>query len=181
MKFFLGLQVEQSDKGIFIHQSKYVADILNRFNMTEQKGYSTPLAPNHGMSPECEGEPVDQSIYRAIVGSLMYLTASRPDIMFPTCLCARYQAQPNIVHLTAVRRIMRYLKDTPDLGLWYPCDDNFDLKAFSDSDYAGCKINNKSTSGGCQFLGSRLVSWQCKKQTCVLEVQETDGSRSLNL
>ena len=87
--------------------------------------------------------------------------------MFAVCLCARYQAKPKVSHLAAAKRIMRYLKGTPDTGLWYPKDDNFSLTSFSDSDYGGCKLNFKSTTGGCQFFGDRLVTWQCKKQTSV--------------
>ena len=97
----------------------------------------------------------------------MYLTASRPDISFAVALCSRYQALPKISHLKAVKRILSYLKGKPSLGLWYPYDNNFDLSAYSDSDYGGCNLNWKSTSGGFQFLGNRLVAWQCKKQTTV--------------
>ena len=96
-----------------------------------------------------------------MIGSLMYLTASRPDIMFPICQCARYQSDPKESHLTAVKRIFRYLKGKPRYGLWYPKDSPLQLHAFSDSDYAGCNLDRKSTTGGCQFLGNRLISWHC--------------------
>ncbi|GKC33555.1 hypothetical protein Tco_1045939 [Tanacetum coccineum] len=102
-----------------------------------------------------------------MIGCLMYLTASRPDIMFVVCLCARFQVTPKVSHLHAVKRIFRYLKHQPKLGLWYPKDSPFHLEAFSDSDYAGDNHDRRSTSGGCQYLGRRLVSWQCKKQTIV--------------
>ena len=102
-----------------------------------------------------------------MVGSLLYLTASRPDIMFATCLCARFQSNPKESHLIAIKRIFRYLKGTPNLGLWYPKNNGFDLIGYSDSDYAGCKIDRKSTTGSCQFLGGRLVSWFSKKQHSV--------------
>ncbi|XP_071699848.1 uncharacterized mitochondrial protein AtMg00810-like [Rutidosis leptorrhynchoides] len=117
--------------------------------MTQEFPVSTPLAVNHGISLDCEGEPVNPTYYRVIIGSLMYLTASRPDIMFATCLCARYQVNPNTFHLTAAKRILRYLLHSPNLGIWYSNNEKFDLVAYIDSDYAGCKINNKSTSGGC--------------------------------
>ncbi|GJR63938.1 hypothetical protein Tco_0010003 [Tanacetum coccineum] len=97
----------------------------------------------------------------------MYLTSSRPDIMFAVCACARYQVNPKVSHLHAVKRIFRYLKGQPKLGLWYPKDSPFDLVAYTDSDYARASLDRKSTTGGCQFLGSRLISWQCKKQTVV--------------
>ncbi|GJR63855.1 putative ribonuclease H-like domain-containing protein [Tanacetum coccineum] len=106
-------------------------------------------------------------LYRSMIGCLMYLTASRPDIMFAVCLCARFQVTPKVSHLHAVKRIFRYLKHQPNLGLWYPKDSPFHLEAFSDSDYAGDNHDRRSTSGGCQYLGRRLVSWQCKKQTIV--------------
>ncbi|GKF01786.1 hypothetical protein Tco_0028709 [Tanacetum coccineum] len=97
----------------------------------------------------------------------MYLTSSRLDIMFTLCACARYQVNPKVSHLHAVKRIFRYLKGQPKLGLWYPKDSPFDLVAYTDSDYAGASLDRKSTTGGCQFLGCRLISWQCKKQTVV--------------
>ncbi|KAK1411626.1 hypothetical protein QVD17_38182 [Tagetes erecta] len=102
-----------------------------------------------------------------MIGSLMYLTASRPDIMYAVCVCARYQSDPKESHLVAVKRIFRYLKGKPNLGLWYPYEGNFELYSYSDSDFGGCALDRKSTTGGCQFLGPRLVSWQCKKQTNV--------------
>ncbi|GJV92437.1 hypothetical protein Tco_1540250 [Tanacetum coccineum] len=113
------------------------------------------------------GLQVKQSHVRSMIGCLMYLTASRPDIMFAVCLCARFQVTPKVSHLHAVKRIFRYLKHQPKLGLWYPKDSPFHLEAFSDSDYAGDNHDRRSTSGGCQYLGRRLVSWQCKKQTIV--------------
>ena len=99
-----------------------------------------------------------------MVGSQLYLTASRPDIMFATCLCARFQSDPKESHMVAIKRIFRYLKGTPNLGLWYPKGTGFNLVGYTDSDYAGCRIDRKSTSGSCQFLGQKLVSWFSKKQ-----------------
>ncbi|GKF09945.1 hypothetical protein Tco_0044169 [Tanacetum coccineum] len=114
-----------------------------------------------------EADNVDVHLYRSMIGSLMYLTASRPDITFAVCACARFQVTPKTSHLHDVKRIIRYLKGYPKLGLWYPRDSPFDLEAFSDSDYAGASLDRKSTTRGCQFLGKRLISWQCKKQTIV--------------
>ncbi|KAJ9542182.1 LOW QUALITY PROTEIN: hypothetical protein OSB04_028688 [Centaurea solstitialis] len=119
------------------------------------------------LTADVEGEEVDVHNYRSMIGSLLYLTASRPDIMFAVCVCARYQVRPKESHLHAVKRIFKYLKGQPRLGLWYPNDSSFDLVAYTDSDYGGANLDRKSTSGGCQFLGGRLVSWQCKKQTTV--------------
>nr|GEX31046.1 integrase, catalytic region, zinc finger, CCHC-type, peptidase aspartic, catalytic [Tanacetum cinerariifolium] len=127
---------------------------------------STPMATKH-LDADLSGTSVDQTKYRSMVGALMYLTASRPDIMHATCYCARYQAKLTEKHLTAVKRIFRYLKDTIHMGLWYPKDTGFELTAFSDSDHAGCLDSLKSTSGGIQFLGGdKFVSWSSKKQDC---------------
>ncbi|KAJ0613443.1 putative RNA-directed DNA polymerase [Helianthus annuus] len=158
MNFFLGLQVQQMESGIFIHQTKYVSDILSRFQMSEATPIGTPLPQNHRITPDLKGESVNSSLYRAMIGSLMYLTASRPKIMYPTCLLARYQANPTTSHLAAVKRIFRFLKGCLDTGLWYPRGDSFDLIAFNDSDFGGCKIDGKPTTDGCQFLGNRLVT-----------------------
>ncbi|GKB72224.1 putative ribonuclease H-like domain-containing protein [Tanacetum coccineum] len=167
LTFFLGLQVQQKEDGIFISQDKYVDEILKKFDFATVKTASTPMEPNKALVKDEEADSVDVHLYRSMIGSLMYLTASRPDIMFAVCACARFQVTPKMSHLHAVKRIFRYLKGQPKLGLWYPRDSPFDLEAFSDSDYAGASLDRKSTIGGCQFLGKRLISWQCKKQTIV--------------
>ncbi|KAI3795248.1 hypothetical protein L1987_37897 [Smallanthus sonchifolius] len=135
--------------------------------MADCSAARTPMQVHHQLSADKEGQDTDQHQYRAMIASLMYLTASRPDIMFAVCLCARFQAAPKVSHLQAVKRILRYLKGAPKLGLWYPKNGNVNLYAYTDNDYGGCNLDKKSTSGGCQFLGGRLISWQCKKQTCV--------------
>ncbi|GJX93608.1 ribonuclease H-like domain, reverse transcriptase, RNA-dependent DNA polymerase [Tanacetum coccineum] len=127
----------------------------------------SPVEAHKALGKDEEGKDVDVHLYRSMIGCLMYLTASRPDIMFVVCLCARFQVTPKVSHMNAVKRIFRYLKHQPKLGLWYPKDSPFHLEAFSDSDYAGDNHDRRSTSGGCQYLGRRLVSWQCKKQTIV--------------
>ncbi|GJW56385.1 hypothetical protein Tco_0103116 [Tanacetum coccineum] len=167
LTFFLGLQVMQRDDGIFINQDKYVADILKKFNFSLVKTASTPIETNKALLKDEEAEDVDVYLYRSMIGSLMYLTAFRPDIMFAVCACARFQVTPKVLHLHAVKRIFRYLKGQPKLGLWYPRDSPFDLETFSDSDYARASLDRKSTTGGCQFLGKRLILWQCKKETVV--------------
>nr|GEX76602.1 uncharacterized mitochondrial protein AtMg00810-like [Tanacetum cinerariifolium] len=168
LTFFLGLQVKQKEDGIFINQDKYVAEILKKFGLTEGKSASTPIDTEKPLLKDPDGEDVDVYIYRSMIRSLMYLTSSRPDIMFAVCACARFQVTPKVSHIHAVKRIFRYLKGKPNLGLWYPKDSPFDLVAYSDSDYAGASLDRKSTTGGCQFFGSRLISWQCKKQTVVV-------------
>ncbi|KAJ9542188.1 hypothetical protein OSB04_028694 [Centaurea solstitialis] len=167
LTFFLGLQVTQKKEGIFIHQSKYVKDILHKFGFSDVKPASTPMETHKHLTVDPERQEVDIHLYRSMIGSLMYLTASRPDIMFAVCVCARFQVQPKEFHLQAVKRIFRYLKGHSKFGLWYPRDSPFDLIAYTDSDYGGANMDRKSTTGGCQFLGSRLVCWQCKKQTSV--------------
>ncbi|KAJ9544969.1 hypothetical protein OSB04_024676 [Centaurea solstitialis] len=167
LTFFLGLQVRQRPDGIFINQAKYVQDLLKRFGYGGSNSAATPMPRNFQLTADTSGKPVDQKTYRAIIGSLLYLTASRPDIVFSTGVCARFQCDPRDSHLSAVKRILRYLKGTPDFGLWYPKDSGFELIAYTDSDHAGCKLNRKSTSGACQFLGDKLVSWSSRKQNCV--------------
>ncbi|GKF38529.1 hypothetical protein Tco_0118590 [Tanacetum coccineum] len=167
LTFFLGLQVIQKDDGIFISQDKYVADILKKFNFVTIKTTSTLIETNKALLKDEEAEDVDVYLYRSMIRSLMYLTASRPDIMFVVCACARFQVTPKVSHLHVVKKIFRYLKDQYKLGLWYHRDSPFDLEAFSNSDYAGASLDRKSTTGGCQFFGKRLISWQCKKQTIV--------------
>ncbi|GKA37716.1 putative reverse transcriptase, RNA-dependent DNA polymerase, partial [Tanacetum coccineum] len=149
------------------YQDKYVAEVLKKFDFATVKTTSNPMEPNKAMIKDEEANSVDVHLYRSTIGSLMYLTASRPDIMFAVCACARFQVTLKMSHLYAVKRIFRYLKGQPKLDLWYPRDSPFDLEAFSDSDYAGASLNRKSTTGGCQFLGKRLILWQCKKQTMV--------------
>ncbi|GKB80107.1 putative ribonuclease H-like domain-containing protein, partial [Tanacetum coccineum] len=167
LTFFLGLQVKQKKDGIFISQDKYVGEILKKFRFTEVKTASTPMETQKPLLKDKDGEEVDVHMYRSMIGSLMYLTSSRPDIMFAVCACARYQVNLKVSHLHVVKRIFRYLKGQPKLGLWYLKDSLFDLVAYTDSDYAGASLDRKSTTGGCQFLGCRLISWQCKKQTVV--------------
>ncbi|GJW95283.1 putative ribonuclease H-like domain-containing protein [Tanacetum coccineum] len=167
LTFFLGLQVKQKEDVIFIIQDKYVTEILKKFGFTDVKTASTPMKTQKPLLKDEDGEEVDVHLYRSMIGSLMYLTSSRPDIMFAVCACARYQVNPKVSHLYIVKRIFRYLKGQPKLGLLYPKDSPFDLVAYTDSDYVGASLDRKSTIGGCQFLGSRLISWQCKKQTVV--------------
>ncbi|GJR03529.1 hypothetical protein Tco_0526513 [Tanacetum coccineum] len=122
------------------------------------------MAERPNLDEDKGGKLIDPTRFRGMVGSLMYLSASRPDIVFAVCMCARYQAKPTEMHLTAIKRIFRYLKGTIHMGLWYPKDSGFELKAFADADYAGCHDTRRSTSGSAQFLGHRLVSWSSKKQ-----------------
>ncbi|GKD85549.1 putative ribonuclease H-like domain-containing protein, partial [Tanacetum coccineum] len=148
LTFFLGLQVKQKEDGIFISQDKYVTKILKKFGFSDVKTASTPMETHKPLLKDADGEDLDEHLYRSMIGSLMYLTSSRPDIMFAVCTCVRFQVNPKISNLHPVKRIFRYLKGHPKLGLWYPKDSPFD-------------------TGGCQFLGCRLSSWQCRKHTVV--------------
>ncbi|GJT02678.1 putative reverse transcriptase, RNA-dependent DNA polymerase [Tanacetum coccineum] len=146
-------------------QDKYVAEILKKFDFASVKTASTPIETQNPLVKDEEASDVDVHLYRSMIGSLMYLTASRPDIMFAVCACSRFQVTPKTSHQNDVKRIFRYLKGKPKLGLWYPRVSSFDLEAYSNSDHAGANLDRKSITGGCQFLGRRLISWQCKKQT----------------
>ncbi|WVZ53388.1 hypothetical protein U9M48_004339 [Paspalum notatum var. saurae] len=157
LQFFLGLQIKQGPEGTFVHQAKYTRDILKKFEMGDSKPMTTPMNTNTALDKE----------FRGMIGSLLYLTATRPDIQFAVCLCARYQASPRTSHRQAVKRIFRYLKFTPELGLWYSSGSSLFLRGFSDADHAGCRIDRKSTSGTCQLLGTSLVSWSSRKQASV--------------
>ncbi|GJY78608.1 putative ribonuclease H-like domain-containing protein [Tanacetum coccineum] len=161
------IYVQQNKKGIFISQDKYVHEILRKFNYSDVKSASTPTDLEKPLVQDGDAADVDEHLYRSMIGFLMYLTASRPDIMFAVCACARFQVSPKTSHLLAVKRIFRYLKGKPSLGLWYSKDSPLELVAYTDRNYAGATQDRKSTTGGCQFLGNRLISWQCKKQTVV--------------
>jgi hypothetical protein len=166
--FFLGFQIKQVMEGTFISQTKYTHDILKRFGMDKAKPIKTPMGTNGHLDFDLGGTSVDQKVYRSMIGSLLYLCASIPDIMLSVCMCARFQAAPKDCHLRAVKRIRRYLVLTPNLGLWYHKGSHFDLLGYSDADYAGCKMDRKSTSGTCQFIGRSLISWSSKKQNFVV-------------
>ncbi|GJU87403.1 retrovirus-related pol polyprotein from transposon TNT 1-94 [Tanacetum coccineum] len=166
MKFFLGLQIHQSPRGIFINHAKYALEILKKHGMEKYDTVGTPMATKPKLDADVSGKIVDQTDYRSKIGSLMYLTSSRLEIVQAVCYCARYQARPTIKHLKEVKRIFRYLKGTINIRLWSLKDYVFELTAFSDADHAGCLDTRKSTSGGIQFLGDKLVSWMSKKQDC---------------
>ncbi|GKC64324.1 retrovirus-related pol polyprotein from transposon TNT 1-94 [Tanacetum coccineum] len=164
MSFFLGLQVSQSPRGIFINQAKYALETLKKYGMDLSDPVDTPMVDRLKLDEDLMGIPVDQTRFRGMVGSLMYLTASRPDLVFAVCMCARYQAKPTKKHFEAIKRVFRYLKGTINMGLWYPKDNAMSLTAYADADHAGCQDSRRSTSGSAQFLGDRLVSWSSKKQ-----------------
>ncbi|GJV89787.1 putative reverse transcriptase domain-containing protein [Tanacetum coccineum] len=178
ISWFQHTLVNQSPRGIFINQSNYVLEILKKYGMEACDPVGTPMEIKDKLDLDQNGSPVDATKYRSMIGALMYLTSSRPDIVHATCLCARYQAKPTEKHLKEVKRIFRYLRGTVNTGLWYTKDSGFELTGFSDADYAGCKDTFKSTSGGAQFLGEKLVSWSSKKQDCTaLSTAEAEYTR----
>ncbi|GJU77414.1 hypothetical protein Tco_1274484, partial [Tanacetum coccineum] len=146
LTFFLGLQVKQKEDGIFISQDTYVAKILKKFNYTDVKSAFTPVDLEKPLIKDGDAADVDVHLYRSMIGYLMYLTASRPDIMFVVCTCARFQVTPKTSHLLAIKRIFRYLKGKPTLGLWYSRDSPFEIVAYTDSDYARATQDRKSTT-----------------------------------
>ncbi|GKC13113.1 retrovirus-related pol polyprotein from transposon TNT 1-94 [Tanacetum coccineum] len=164
MSFFLGLQISQSPKGIFLNQSKYAYEIIKKHGLLISDYVDIPMVEKNKLDEDLQGTPVDATLYRGMIGSLMYLTSSRPDLIYTVCLCARYQAKPIEKHLNVVKRIFRYLKGTINMGLWYSKDTDMSLTAYSDTDHAGCQDTRRSTSGSAQFLGDKLVSWSSKKQ-----------------
>jgi len=175
LKFFLGIQVNQCKDGLYVHQTKYTKELLKKFKLEDCKVMNTPMHPTCTLSKEDTGTKVDQKLYRCMIGSLLYLTASRLDILFSVCLCARFQSDPRESHLTAVKRIFRYLKGTTNLGLLYRKSLDYQLVGFCDADYAGDMIERKSTSGNCQFLGENLISWDSKRQvTIVMSTAEAE-------
>nr|GFA14454.1 uncharacterized mitochondrial protein AtMg00810-like [Tanacetum cinerariifolium] len=144
---FERLEISQNPRGIFINQSKYALKSLKKYGFKSCDPMDTPMVEKSKLDEDREGQAVDQSHYRGMIGTLLYLTASRPDLQFAICMCARYQARPTKKHVHAVKRIFRYLRGTVNQGLWYPKDSSVALTAFADADHAGCQDTRRSTSG----------------------------------
>ncbi|GJX26852.1 retrovirus-related pol polyprotein from transposon TNT 1-94 [Tanacetum coccineum] len=169
------LLIFQNPKGIFINQSKYALESLKKYCFDSCDPVDTPIVEKSKLDEDKEGKVVDPSHYRAMIGTLLYLTASRPDLQFAICMCARYQASSTEKHLHAVKRIFWYLRGTINRGLWCPKDSSIALTAFADADHVGCQDTRRSTSGGMQFLGDRLVSWSSKrKKSTVISSTEAE-------
>ncbi|WVZ77023.1 LOW QUALITY PROTEIN: hypothetical protein U9M48_024926 [Paspalum notatum var. saurae] len=170
LNFFLG-----DVKGrIFIHQDKYCKDLIKKFKMDDRLPIETPMSTREHLDADMDGKSVDQSTYRSMIGSLPYLTASWPDIMFSVCLCARFQAAPKESHLTAVKRILRYLKHTPSIGLWYPKGAKLELLGYSDSDFVGYRDDHKSTSGGAICFGGPRSRGRVRSKIVALSIVEAE-------
>ncbi|GKB37866.1 retrovirus-related pol polyprotein from transposon TNT 1-94 [Tanacetum coccineum] len=157
------LLISQSPRGIFINQSKYALESLKKYGMESSDPVDTPMVEKSKLDEDTQGKAVDPTHYRGMVGTLMYLTASRPDLTFVVCMCARYQAKPTEKHLHAVKRIFKYLRETVNRGLWYPKESSIGLTTYADADHMGCQDTRRSTSGCMQLLGDRLVSWSSKR------------------
>jgi hypothetical protein len=167
LTYFLGLQIQQNKGGIFLSQTKYLKQILKKYGMEDSKPVCTPMVTGCSLSANDESAAVHQPTYRSMIGSLLYLTGTRPDIMHAVGIVGRFQANPKETHLQAVKRIFKYLQGTQNYGLWYPRDTDLTLHAYTDADWAGSVDDRKSTSGGAFFMGSRLVSWFSKKQSSI--------------
>ncbi|WJX52062.1 hypothetical protein P8452_38206 [Trifolium repens] len=167
LTYFLGFQIKQMEDTIFISQSKYARNIVKKFGMDNATHKRTPAPTHLKLTKDEKGINVDQSLYRSMIGSLLYLTASRPDITYAVGVCARYQADPKVSHLTQVKRILKYVNGTSDYGIMYSHCKKSTLYGYCDADWAGSADDRKSTSGGYFFLGTNLISWFSKKQNCV--------------
>ena len=167
LTYFLGLQITQHDDGIFISQTKYIKEMLKKFDMEGCKAISTPMVTGCKLSKDGTSPATDQKSYRSMIGSLLYVTTSRLDVMHAVGQVARFQAAPTEAHVVAIKRIFWYLQGTKEFGLWYPKGNQLDLAAFSDVDCAGCVDTRRSTSGAAFLLGGCLVSWLSKKQSSI--------------
>ena len=167
LNFFLGLQISQLNDGIFISQSKYIKEMLKKFGMEDYKPVRMPMITSCKLSKDDDSKEVDQKLYRSMIGSLLYVTTSRPDFMQAVGLVARFQANPKEAHVLAIKRISRYLKGTTEFGLWYLKGNELTLVAYTDADWEGSIDDRKSTSGATLYLGDCLVSWSSKKQPSV--------------
>ena len=166
LNFFLGLQIKQDKEGIFINQTKYIRQIIKRFDISG-KHVGTLMSYTCKLDRDEDGKKIDQKLYQDMIGSLLYLMASRSDIIFSVCMYGRYQSDPRESHLLVTKRIFRYLNGTQNVGLWYSKNSSLDVLAYSDSDFVGCKLDRKSTSGVCHFLERNLISWLSRKQNSI--------------
>eukprot|EP00253_Pinus_taeda_P017313 PITA_17313 len=167
LTYFLGLQIQQNEGRIFLSQTKYLKQILKKYSMEDAKPVCTPMVTGCSLSANDESAAVHQPTYRSMIGSILYLTGTRPDIMHAVGIVGRLQENPKETHLQAVKRIFKYLQGTQNYGLWYPRDTDLTLHAYTNADWAGSMDDRKSTSGGAFFMGSRLVSWFSKKKCSI--------------
>jgi phage anti-repressor protein len=167
LTYFLGMQVKQTCEGIFISQAKYANDLVKRFGLDGKSHGRTPMSTNVKISANPTSKQVDPTLYRSMIGSLLYLTPSRPNIAFSVRVCARFQANPKKSYLTAVKHIIRYVNATVNYGICFSRETNLVLAGYSDGDWAGNADDRKSTSGGCFYVGTNLVAWMSRKQASI--------------
>ncbi|GKV25217.1 hypothetical protein SLEP1_g34687 [Rubroshorea leprosula] len=169
MSYFLGIEVQQSSQGVFICQRKYATQILNKFAMSNCKAVSTPIVPGTKFTSEDGVAKIEPGLYRSMIGSLLYLSATRPDIMYSVSVLSRFMQSPSEIHLKGAKRVLRYVKGTIDFGVMYSRSDEIKLLGFTDSDWAGSEDDMKSTSGCCFSIGSGMISWCSRKQDAVAQ------------
>ena len=158
LSFFLGLQIKQTAFGIFVSQPKYARELLKKFGMISSKHSRTPMSTTVKLSLDSPVKDFNETLYRSMISSLLYLTTSRPDISFSVGVCARYQSKSKESHVSAVKRILKYISGTIDYGIWMSKDTNTVIVGFSDADWIECVDDRKSTSSGCFFVGNNLVA-----------------------
>jgi hypothetical protein len=166
MRYFLGIEVSRSSRGIYLSQRKYVLDLLSETGMSGCRPALTPIEQNQRLTSE-SGEPVDRERYQRLVGHLIYLSHTRPDIAFAVSVVSQFMHNPKTHHMDAVNRIIRYLKGCPGQGLLYKSSGNLQIECYTDADWAGSLDDRRSTSGYCTFVGGNIVTWRSKKQNVV--------------
>ncbi|XP_059451093.1 uncharacterized mitochondrial protein AtMg00240-like [Corylus avellana] len=163
LSYFLGLQVQQSDRGMFVSQTKYTKELVKKFGLDGKSHAKTPASISMKLLVNLTGNSVDQTLYRSMIGNLLYLTTSRPDISFSVGVCDSFQVNSKESHLTAVKRVIHYVNGTVNYGIWYFRSTNLNLEGYSDADWAGCADDRKSASGGCFYVGTNLMASLSKK------------------
>lgn len=166
LRYFLGLQVTQKYDGLFIPQSKYALELIKKFGFENAKDARTPMSSSIKLSKDEHGKPIDPTLFRSMIRSLLYLIVSCPDIMYAVRVCARYQSNPKESHLQCVKQIIKYVKGTLDLKIWNTKDTSSTIIGYTGADWASYSDDSKSTSGACHYIGNNLVGWFSKKQNC---------------
>ncbi|XP_026451765.1 uncharacterized protein LOC113352112 [Papaver somniferum] len=180
LQYFLGLEVQPTDTGLFLHQHKYTRDLISLAGLQDGRSVDTPLEVNVKYRRDDGDFLSDPSLYRRLVGSLNYLTITRPDISFAVQQVSQFMQAPTHIHLAAVCRIIRYLQGTSDKGIFFPVGTSIRLDAYSDADWAGCSDTRRSITGWCMFLGDSLVSWKSKKQQRIYKSSTESEYRAMS-